>query len=158
MSALQFRGAHEVVRGHGPDETHFDPPLPVVCQVLDHPLHVVFLVGVHQEGDVVRLEDGASQTVVSVMPSRGNSAFDMRVKGKKVLYSPFATAQEYQAGRGMSGIPFLAPWANRLDESAFYANGKKYTLSLSKRFPFAIRLKIDNQVEWELAEIKAPAK
>ena len=30
----------------------------------------------------------------------------------------------------MSGIPFLAPWANRLDETAFYANGKKYSFSL----------------------------
>ena len=30
----------------------------------------------------------------------------------------------------MSGIPFLAPWANRLDEPAFYANGKKYPFNL----------------------------
>ena len=30
----------------------------------------------------------------------------------------------------MSGIPFLAPWANRLDEPAFYANGKKYIFNL----------------------------
>jgi hypothetical protein len=40
---------------------------------------------VHREGDVVRLEDTATQTVVSIMPARGNMAFDMRVKGKKVL-------------------------------------------------------------------------
>src|SRR5436305_6849083 len=32
----------------------------------------------HQEGDVVRLEDAKTQTLVSVMPSHGNSAFDMR--------------------------------------------------------------------------------
>ena len=49
---------------------------------------------VHQDGDVVRLEDARTQTVVSVMPSRGNSAFDMRVKGKKVLQFPFATPEE----------------------------------------------------------------
>ena len=85
---------------------------------------------VHQEGDVVRLEDARRQTTVSIIPSRGNSAFDMRVKGKKVLQFPYANVEAYKAGRGLSGIPFLAPWANRLDEPAFYANGKKYPFNL----------------------------
>jgi aldose 1-epimerase len=85
---------------------------------------------VRREGEVVRLEDAKTQTVVSVMPSHGNSAFEMTVKGKKVLRFPFASVEEYKGGRGMSGIPFLAPWANRLDEPAFYANGKKYSFNL----------------------------
>ena len=85
---------------------------------------------VRRDGEVVRLEDAKTQTVVSVMPSHGNSAFEMTVKGKKVLRFPFASVEEYKGGRGMSGIPFLAPWANRLDESAFYANGKKYSFNL----------------------------
>src|SRR5450432_4145913 len=85
---------------------------------------------VHREGDVVRLEDSSHQTTVSIIPSRGNSAFDMRVKGKKVLQFPYANVEAYKAGRGLSGIPFLAPWANRLDEPAFYANGKKYPFNL----------------------------
>ena len=85
---------------------------------------------VRSEGEVVRLEDARSQTVVSVMPSHGNSAFEMTVKGKKVLRFPFASVEEYKGGRGMSGIPFLAPWANRLDEPAFYANGKKFSFNL----------------------------
>jgi aldose 1-epimerase len=84
---------------------------------------------VRHDGDVIHLEDGKTQTTVSVMPSHGNSAFDMRVKGKKVLQFPFASLAEYKAGNGFSGIPFLAPWANRLDEFAFYANGKKYLLN-----------------------------
>jgi len=83
-----------------------------------------------REGEVVRLQDAKTQTVVSVMPSHGNSAFEMTVKGKKVLRFPFASVEEYKGGRGMSGIPFLAPWANRLDEPAFYANGKKYSFNL----------------------------
>jgi aldose 1-epimerase len=83
-----------------------------------------------REGEVVRLEDANSQTVVSVMPSHGNSAFEMAVRGRKVLRFPFASVEEYKGGRGMSGIPFLAPWANRLDEPAFYANGKKYSFNL----------------------------
>ena len=31
---------------------------------------------------------------------------------------------------GPLGIPFLGPWANRLDEQAFYANGKRYALNM----------------------------
>ena len=66
------------------------------------------------------------------MPSRGNAAFQMKVKGKDVIQFPYASVEAYlqQQGRGMSGIPFLGPWANRLDEAAFYANGKKYPFNL----------------------------
>ena len=28
---------------------------------------------------------------------------------------------------GLNGVPLLWPYANRLDEQAFYANGKKYS-------------------------------
>ena len=83
----------------------------------------------HQDGDVVSLEDAKNQTVVSVMPSRGNNAFQMTVKGKNVLQFPFASAAQFKSRGSYSGIPFLGPWANRLDEMAFYANGKKYQLN-----------------------------
>src|SRR5258708_39398330 len=79
---------------------------------------------VRHDGDVVHLDDGKTQTTVSVMPSHGNHAFDMRGKGKKVLQFPFASLAEYKAGNGFSGIPFFAPWANWLEESDFFANGK----------------------------------
>ena len=38
--------------------------------------------------------------------------------------------EEFKAKPRLSGIPFLAPWANRLDEQAFYANGKKYPFDM----------------------------
>src|SRR4051812_23136917 len=85
---------------------------------------------VEREGDVVKLIDGTRQTVVSVMPTHGNNAFDMRVKGKKVLQDPFPSAAEFRGSKGLTGIPFLAPWANRLDTTGFYANGKKYSFNL----------------------------
>jgi len=118
---------------------------------------------VHQEGDVVRLEDARRQTTVSIIPSRGNSAFDMRVKGKKVLQFPYANVEAYKAGRGLSGIPFLAPWANRLDEPAFYANGKKYPFNLElgnvrpgeQNHPIHGFLTTASQ--WEVVEAKADA-
>ena len=67
-----------------------------------------------QVGKVVRLTDTGTDTVVSFAPSVGNMAFEMRVKGHNVLYFPFESIDEYRRGPG--GIPFLAPWANRLDE------------------------------------------
>ena len=33
----------------------------------------------------------------------------------------------------MCGIPLLAPWADRLDEADFYANGRKYSFNRSLR-------------------------
>ena len=49
----------------------------------------------------------------------------MKVKGHNVLRYPHASIEEFKAKPGSVGIPFLAPWANRLDEQAFYANGKE---------------------------------
>ena len=110
-----------------------------------------------QDGDVVRLEDGKSQTVVSVMPSRGNTAFDMKVKGKNVLQFPFASAAEFKSRGTFSGVPFLAPWANRLDEMAFYANGKKYIFNAglgNVRGPIPSHGFLTT-AEWEVVEVKA---
>ena len=64
--------------------------------------------------DRVEISDRATETVVAVAPHNGNNAFSMKVKGHEVLW--WNPTQ-------MSGIRFLGPWANRLDEQAFYANG-----------------------------------
>ena len=101
-----------------------------------------------RDGDAVRLEDARTQTVVSITPSRGNNGASMKVKGKDVIPS----------GGGMSGIPFLAPWANRLDETAFYANGKKYPFNLglgNVRGPIPMHGLLQNASQWEVVEVKA---
>ena len=85
---------------------------------------------VRVDGDVVHLEDGKKQTVVSIIPSVGNIAYEMKVKGKNVLRFPFASIEDFKRKPAVAGIPLLAPWANRLDENAFYANGKKYTFNM----------------------------
>jgi aldose 1-epimerase len=111
------------------------------------------------EGDVVRLEDRARQTTVSVMPSRGNNAFEMKVKGKDVLRFPFASADEFKRRGSMSGVPFLAPWANRLDETAFYANGKRYAFNMdlgNVRGPNPIHGLLQT-AQWDVTEAKADA-
>src|SRR5262249_3571906 len=85
------------------------------------------------------------------------------VKGKKVLQFPYDSVEAYKGGRGMSGIPFLAPWGNRLDEPAFYANGKKFpfNLELGNVRPGAgnhpIHGFLTNATQWEVVELRTDA-
>ena len=85
---------------------------------------------VHRDNDIVRLEDARSKTTVSIVPSVGNVAFDMTVNGQKILRFPYASIAEFTKTPRLSGIPFMGPWANRLDEQAFYANGRKYAFDM----------------------------
>ena len=79
--------------------------------------------------EVVRLIDNAHQTEVSIAPSAGNTAYELKVKGQNVFWFPDGIAKYKQDGVAIAANPFLAPWANRLDQDAFYANGKKYVLN-----------------------------
>ena len=82
-------------------------------------------------GDVVQLEDRKNQVVVSILTSVGNIAYEMTVKGHNILRFPFATVDDFRAKpAGLHGIPLMAPWANRLDEQAFYANGTRYPFDM----------------------------
>lgn len=83
-----------------------------------------------QIGSVVELNDNRSNTSVSILPTLGNLTVEMKVKGHNVLRFPFNSAAEYKGGTGSIGIPFLAPWADRLDEQAFYANGRRYPFDM----------------------------
>jgi len=79
--------------------------------------------------EVVRLTDAARGTEVSIVPSIGNIAYAITVHGKNILWSPFKTLTDMKSKPALCGVPFLAPWANRLDQDAFFANGKKYLLN-----------------------------
>ena len=81
-------------------------------------------------GDVVQLEDARTHTIVSIAPPVGNIAFEMNVNGQRVLYWPYASIDEFKARPAMSGIPFLGPWADRLDEQAFFANGRRFAFDM----------------------------
>ena len=69
-----------------------------------------------QAGALVQLNDSEHQTAVSIIPTLGNITVEMKVKGHNVLRFPFESAAEYKGGASSVGIPFLAPWADRLDE------------------------------------------
>jgi aldose 1-epimerase len=111
-----------------------------------------------RDGDVVRLEDTKNQTAVSIVTSVGDVAFEMRVRGTNVLYFPFASLDEFKSRPSLSGIPFLGPWANRLDEDAFYANGKKYIFNMelgNVRGAIPIHGFLSSTNHWQVVEAKA---
>lgn len=76
-------------------------------------------------GDVIRIQDVHDRIAASIVTTMSN-AYELQVNGHDVLRKTFATVDDYKARPGLNGIPLLAPFANRLDEQAFYANGRKY--------------------------------
>jgi aldose 1-epimerase len=113
-------------------------------------------------GDVVQLEDRKHQTVVSIITSVGNMAYEMRVKGQNVLRFPFASIDDFRAKpTGLHGIPLLAPWANRLDEQAFYANGKRYAFDMqlgNVTGAIPIHGFMSRTDQWQVVEVKQDGK
>jgi aldose 1-epimerase len=78
---------------------------------------------------VVQLSDSAHSTEVSIAVGVGNIAYELKVNGKNALYFPFKSVGELKAKPTLCGVPFLAPWANRLDQEAFFYAGRKYALN-----------------------------
>lgn len=79
--------------------------------------------------EVIRLRDVRHRTEVTIVPSIGNTAFEMKVSGKNVLWFPPTGLAGWKTTQTTSAIPLLSPWANRLDEEAFWANGRRYLLN-----------------------------
>lgn len=79
--------------------------------------------------EVVLLADSARHAEVFIVPSIGNMAYKFLVNGKNVFWMPYETLREFKAKPQFGGVPFLAPWANRLSGYAYWANGKKYQLN-----------------------------
>ena len=80
--------------------------------------------------EVIQL-GGPGDVAVSVAPKIGNNAYEFSVNGKNAFWFPFGSVGEFAAAPELCGNPFLAPWANRLDEHAFYAQGRRYELNRS---------------------------
>jgi aldose 1-epimerase len=110
---------------------------------------------------VVHLVDASNGVEVSILPSIGNRAYEMKVHGKNILYFPISDLSQAQKTPGLNGIPFLAPWANRLGEPAFWANGKKYPFNLTLgnvRGPIPIHGLLSGSGFWHVTDVAADAK
>ena len=111
-------------------------------------------------GDIVRLQDARAKVAVSVLTTVSN-AYEVTVNGHNILRTPFSSVDEFRAKPGLNGVPLLAPFANRLDELAFYANGRKYNFDMelgNVRGPIPIHGFITNAADWKLVEARADAR
>jgi len=78
---------------------------------------------------VVTLRDAEHHAEVSIAPSIGNVAYEFKINGKNALYFPYSKVSDFQEKPALCGVPFLAPWANRLEKLGFTFQGKSYQLN-----------------------------
>ena len=114
-----------------------------------------------QEGDVVTLSDTRTEVVVHVLTTASN-AYQMTAKGEDVIRRNWSSLADIRERMGLNGIPLLWPYANRLDEQAFYANGQKYTfdpgLGNTGRGAIPIHGFMTGATAWKLVEAKADGR
>ena len=114
--------------------------------------------------EVIRLADAARHTEVSIAPSIGNMAYEMKVNGKNLFWFPFRDPGEWKKNLLPCANPFLGPWAGRLDQDAYWANGKKYIVNPDlnnlrrDQFKLSIHGVLYFTPEWRAVEVKADAK
>lgn len=103
--------------------------------------------------EAVVLTDKTQDARVVVIPSLGDRAVEFSIHGKNVLFVP------PDRERGINGIPFLAPWANRLSEEGYWANGKHYLLNKGlhnyQDSGLPIHGLLTDSKLWEVTEAKA---
>jgi aldose 1-epimerase len=110
-------------------------------------------------GDVVQLRDANADMTVSVL-TPVNNAYEIVLKGQNILRMAIKSVDEMRARPGLNGVPLLSPFANRLDETAFYANGQKYNFDLelgNVRGPIPIHGYLSGANAWKVVEAKADA-
>jgi aldose 1-epimerase len=110
---------------------------------------------------VIRLVDTVRRVEVAVVPSVGNTAYEFKANGKNILYFPYADVSEFQKEPRLAGIPFLAPWANRLDQPAFFANGRKFNFDMelgNVRGDVPIHGLLSASPYWEVSTVTADAR
>ncbi|HWB85139.1 MAG TPA: aldose 1-epimerase [Bryobacteraceae bacterium] len=99
--------------------------LPFMTQAANYSARTMVVDGI----EIVRLADAARHTEIDIAPSIGNMAYAWRVNGKNLLWFPFESPAGLKDNPTLCGIPFLEPWANRIDGDAYWANGKHYLLN-----------------------------
>jgi aldose 1-epimerase len=116
--------------------------------------------------EVVHLTDAQHGVEVSIVPSVGNRAYELKVHGKNLLYFPVADVGSFKNSPrpSFSGIPFLAPWANRIAGGGFWADGKKYLFNSDLGTVhvdpdgIAIHGMLTASPLWEVTDVKADKK
>lgn len=112
-----------------------------------------------QTGELIELVDTTAQMNVVIVPAMGN-AWKIQVKGKDLVRTS-PTLESFKAQPGYNGMPLLSPFANRLDDTAFYANGRKYNFDVelgNVRGPIPGTGFFNRALQdWQLVEFKSDA-
>ncbi len=114
---------------------------------------------VSRDGDIFRLKDAQSGMTVSMVGPMCN-AYEVSVNGQQLIRQTFADVAGFRARPGLNGIPLLAPFANRLDEQAFYANGQRYAFDMTLgnvRGQIPIHGFLSGVQEWAIVDARTEA-
>lgn len=109
----------------------------------------------------VELSDGGTGVEVRILPEYGNRASAMRVNGTNILWFPWDDRAPIQEKASLNGIPFLAPWGNRL-EGGYRVNGAWHPLDAAGLHRDASGLPIHGllyePVRWEVTRVAVGAE
>ena len=111
--------------------------------------------------ETVQLADTARDVQLAIAPSVGNMAYSWTLRGRNFLHFPYNSVADFAKQPRLCAVPFLGPWANRIDGDFFWANGKKYTFNTglgnlrldSNKNPIHGLLNFSKN--WQLVEAKA---
>jgi aldose 1-epimerase len=79
--------------------------------------------------EVVELRDAGRALEARIAPALGNIAYEFKAGERNILWCPDGSPDRLRDSRTFCAIPFLAPWANRIDSEAYWANGRQYLLN-----------------------------
>lgn len=114
--------------------------------------------------EVIKLTDTDHHIEVSIVPTFGNNAFEMKVNGTNVFWTPTTSPAEMKKTPKHLGNPFLAPWANRLDADSYWANDKQYRLNPDLKnfgrdqFKQPIHGLLTFSTLWQVVDVNADSK
>jgi aldose 1-epimerase len=81
------------------------------------------------DSQIIALTDNERAIDVRVIPGAGNRAYRMAVRGENILHFPALDPGSIRDAKHLDGIPFLAPWANRIP-GGMHANGHHYSFNM----------------------------
>jgi aldose 1-epimerase len=79
----------------------------------------------------IELIDHDRDVKAVVAPQLGNNTIALTLRGLNFLWRPDRTLRDLLAARSLFGIPFLAPWANRLSKKEYWVGDRCYQLNAS---------------------------
>ncbi len=107
------------------------------------------------------LRDARRHMEVGIVPDLGNYTYEFKANGKDVLIPAPPFPEYIQKHTFGWGIPFLAPYANRIDHDYYYFERKKYLLNdslgnmMRDQFQQPLHGVLAFEKRWEILESRA---